>query len=86
MYDTYLLAYYWLHKLLNFNYIVEATKLFNENKSQTSMLPRNTMQIKPNHCYHFHILTVSSTEPVTMFSVPSFSCLAPHAQLQMLSS
>jgi len=36
--------------------------------------------------YHFHILTVSSTEPVMMFSVPSFSCTAPHAQLQILSS
>lgn len=35
--------------------------------------------------YHFQTLTLSSTDPVTMFSDPSFS-LRAHEQLQILSS
>ena len=40
---------------------------------------------KVSTIYHLHTLTVSSTEPVTMFSDPSFSDFA-HAQLHIPSS
>jgi len=36
--------------------------------------------------YHFHTLTVSSTDPVMICSEPSSEYCAPHAQLQILSS
>lgn len=56
-----------------------------DRQMHTGILITNKNNESCSISYHFQIFTLSSREPVTTYSVPSFSLL-PQAQLQMLSS